>query len=139
MKQIKCPACGREVKITSRELEIASAAASRGGLATIAVPHGDHVVEVTIDERGAVRSVRAVPAAEESPFSLLDLKPIPAERTPPLSRLSRRELMILVYVDGVRTAGEISRLTGIPLGEVKSTLEMLKKLGYVKDIIEVVK
>ncbi len=135
---VRCPLCGREVRVDERTLAAASEAAGREGRFTLSVDHGDHVVEVVLGPGGELLGVSARRASGGSLFSMLELRPIPRESTPPPSVLSRDELHVWIYVDGRRTLGEIARLTGLPRGRVKALLEELKNKGFIGEIREVV-
>lgn len=141
MLRVKCPQCGKDIVVDDRTVNAVKVMAKRYGLFTLSVNHGDHVVEMVLDGNASLRSIRTIPVVggeRPSLLSMIDMRPIPRKKTPPLSRLTREELMVWVYINGENTIREVSRLTGLPVGRVKAIVEILKNRGFIEDIVEVV-
>lgn len=142
MLKIKCPECGEDIIIDNRTIDAAKTIAEKEGFFTFSIYHGNHIVEIVLDNNASVRGIRAIPLAKGEHVSLLstiDMKPVPKKKIPSLSKLTRDELMVWVYVNGENTIKEIARFTKLPVSRIKTIVEILKNKGFIEEIIEVVR
>ncbi|MFP3297569.1 MAG: hypothetical protein RXO22_00550 [Thermocladium sp.] len=126
---VKCPRCGKEHTLTLNPSILEEA--SKGGLAQIAIPCGDHVLLTYVDRYGMVRRAST---------TLLVTGPGPALKAGTISfNWSERKLadekivMDVLGEDYLRSIREVLEGKAKPTPELESLLAKLVVLGIITD------
>ncbi len=133
-KTLRCPCCGKEIKIKISGALIQRAVDSPTGKAAVFTRHGSENIVVYVDSLGRIVDAECIKYRPGSLIEEIREIPIPSKRARDPRMLTREEWRFLVLCDGKMSIREISLILGIPYQRARLIAEKLRNMGFIERI-----